>query len=221
MRKAYHEAARRWHPDRFAGKPKADAERAEARMRRLNEAWEVLGDAQRRKTYDIELRRRSGGAGTGGADASSTSTGTRLGADDDGVIRIDPRLLDPSFLAARRNMQVDAISNRTSAVLRMAPFLGLMALLAAIFVFTAYARNQSGQNDPTATTVPGPALGTGIDAGDCVRVLTGPSLLEQPCGPTADGRVIGARMPDGFCVAGTIREVVLANGAIACLGSAG
>jgi phosphatidylserine decarboxylase len=36
----------------------------------------------------------------------------------------------------------------------------------------------------------------------------------------ADGKVIGARLPDGVCPIGTIREVELTNGAIACLGPA-
>jgi hypothetical protein len=54
-----------------------------------------------------------------------------------------------------------------------------------------------------------------------VSVLTGPSLLKRPCGPTADGRVIGARLPDGVCALATVREVELSNGAIACLGAIG
>ncbi len=212
VRRAYHKAARRWHPDRFVGKPTAEAERAESTMRRLNEAWEILGDHQRRKSYDIELRR-----GTGATGRPARPMGRQI--DDDGIIRIDPRLLDPSYLASRRHAQVDEISNRSSAIVRLAPVVGVLGLLIAIFVFTAYARD--GGQVAVTTTVPGPSLGTGIEANDCVSVLGGPSLLERPCGPTADGRVIGARLPDGVCPLGTIREVVLANGAIACLAAVG
>ena len=76
-----------------------------------------------------------------------------------------------------------AISNRSSAILRVAPMLALLGLLLAIFVFTAYARN--GDATAATTTLPGPSLGAGIKANDCVTVLTGPSLLSRPCDATA------------------------------------
>ena len=184
--------------------------RAEAEIRRINQAWEVLGDEARRKTYDIELQRGVGGGGVDGEGSART-------VDDDGVIRVDPRLLDPAYLAARRHTQFDQISNRSSLVLRVAPVLAVIGLLGAIFVFTAYARDNP--EEASATTLPGPSLGTGIEANDCVTVLTGPALLSRPCDGGADGQVIGARLEDGECPVATIREVVLANGAIACLGA--
>ena len=204
IRRAYYRAARRWHPDGFIGVPDAESERAELQMRRVNEAWEVLGEAESRRDYD----RRIGGSGA----AVAGSGGIR---NDDGVIRIDPRLLDPEFVAARRHAQFDEISNRSSAVLRVAPILALLGLLAVIFVYTAYARG--GGESATTTTFPGPSLGTGIEAGTCVSVIGGPSLLARPCDANADGLVIGAREPDGVCPLGTVRDVELANGAIACL----
>ncbi|MEM7338561.1 MAG: DnaJ domain-containing protein [Actinomycetota bacterium] len=209
IRRAYHRAARRWHPDRFVDSPPSEARQAENRMRQVNEAWSVLGDSAKRKAYDLDLR--VGGDGRG---PQTTSL-----ADDDGVIRIDPRLLDPDFLAQRRHAHSDEISNRSALVLRAAPFVLIVGMLAAIFVFTAYARDGGGDIAPT-TTVAGPSLGSGIEANDCVSVLTGPSLLERPCGQGADGMVIGARLADGVCPIGTIREVFLTNGAIACLGPA-
>lgn len=208
IRRAYHRAARQWHPDRFVDKPPSEARLAENRMRQVNEAWSVLGDSAKRRAYDLDLR--VGGDGT-------TPRTTSL-ADDDGVIRIDPRLLDPAFLAERRHAQADEISNRSALILRAAPFVLIVGLLGAIFVFTAYARD--GADVAPTTTVAGPSLGTGIEANDCVSVLTGPSLLKRPCGQGADGMVIGARLAEGECPIGTIREVFLTNGAIACLGSA-
>jgi hypothetical protein len=44
VRRAYLEQARRHHPDRAGG--------SEERMRALNEAWETLGDPERRRRYD-------------------------------------------------------------------------------------------------------------------------------------------------------------------------
>src|SRR5215471_9269923 len=46
---AYRNLALRYHPDR---NPAAEAA---ARMRAINEAWEVLGDARRRRDYDALL----------------------------------------------------------------------------------------------------------------------------------------------------------------------
>lgn len=212
IRRAYYRAARRWHPDRLVGLPVSEADQAEGRIRAVNQAWEVLGDVERRSAYDRQLR--DGTAGT-----VREARPARAADVDDGVIRIDPRLLDPTFLAARRDAQLNEISNRSSAILRMAPLVALVGLLVAIFIFTAYARNNSGS--AATTTVPGPSLGNGIEANVCVSVLTGPSLLARPCDPTADGRVIGARLPDGVCPLGTIREVELTNGAIACLAAVG
>ncbi len=205
IRRAYIAAARRWHPDRNSGAAGAGSDKAERAMQRVNEAWTVLGDNQRRKAYDLEL--------SGGRPTSTTSTGVRTGAD--GVTRVDPRLLDPAFLTARRQNQLDELSTRNSFILRAAPLVAVVGLLGAIFVFTAYAR--SGSDVPPATTVPGPQLGAGIEANDCVDVITGPALLEVPCTATADGRVIGARLPDGFCPTGTDSEAELSNGAIVCL----
>ena len=207
IRRAYHQAARRWHPDRFVDAVPTEAARAETEMRQVNEAWEVLGTSESRKDYD----RRLGGDQ---ARATATTEGIRT---DDGITRIDPRLLDPDFVSARRHAQIDNISNRTSAILRVAPVLAVLGLLIAIFVFTAYARG--GGDSATTTTFPGPSLGTGIEAGTCVSVIGGPSLLARPCDANADGQVIGAREDDGDCVLGTIREVELTNGAVACLGA--
>lgn len=47
LKKAYHKAALRWHPDRNPGDPDA-----EARFKEAAEAFEVLGDPQRRAIYD-------------------------------------------------------------------------------------------------------------------------------------------------------------------------
>jgi curved DNA-binding protein CbpA len=48
IRRAYRDLARRHHPD-FGGDV--------GEMARINEAWHVLGHAERRETYDRQLRR--------------------------------------------------------------------------------------------------------------------------------------------------------------------
>lgn len=202
IRRAYHDAARRWHPDRFVDRPEAEAERADDSMRAVNEAWRVLGDDARRRRYDTER--------TGQVPDRSQYVRT-----EDGVTRIDPRLLDPEFLAARRQAQEEAIEDNHSAALRVVPMLALFVLLVGIFVFTAYANGRAGTG-PT-DTVPGPAIG--VEAGACVRILPGPQLLELPCDGLIDGRVVGAHEPGGVCPAVAIRTVELSNGITVCLGT--
>ncbi len=203
VRGAYVAAARKWHPDRFVGRSAEDAERAEHAMRRVNQAWETLGDSERRQSYDRELDGRS---------FDAPSSGIRV---DDGITRIDPRLLDPDFLAARRQAQVDEISNRSSVAIRVFPVVAVLTLLIGIFVFTAYASDQVRGTPPT--TMIGPSLGSGIEANDCVDVISGPALLEVPCTATADGQVIGAHLGDGVCPTATRTEIELTNGVFVCL----
>lgn len=60
VHRAYRDAALRLHPDRNGNRPAADE-----RMRAVNEAWEVLRDADRRAEYDQRYWEvyDSGGAG--------------------------------------------------------------------------------------------------------------------------------------------------------------
>lgn len=72
LRRAYHRRARALHPDRHAGEPEDRRQVAERAMRELNAAWEVLGDAERRRRYDAERAagrrpRAAAARATGGA----------------------------------------------------------------------------------------------------------------------------------------------------------
>lgn len=208
VRKAYHDQARRWHPDRFAGKPTLEAKKAEDRMRKVNEAWSVLGDPNHRKTYDLELA---------GLRSEASTVGEAMQTEG-GVPRIDPRLLDPEFLAARRRMVEEDTEARHSGVLRTITVLGFFGLLAGIFIFTAYANGSSG-TAPT-TTFPAPDLGIGIEAGSCVRIMSGGTLQERACDGPNDGRILGVREDEASaaCPAGTTSQRRLPSELILCLG---
>ena len=65
LRAAYLKLARQNHPDKFSG---AERDAAETRMRQINEAWNVLGVAHKRREYD---------AANGVRKATSTSNGSR------------------------------------------------------------------------------------------------------------------------------------------------
>ncbi len=205
VRRAYLQEARQWHPDRFAGKGALEAKQAEDRMRKLNEAWAVLGDSASRRRYDRELASLADGATTVGQAVRT----------DGGVPRIDPRLLDPEFLAARRRMMEGDTDSRNAGILRVITVVGFFGLLIGIFVFTAYARGSSGT--APVTTFPAPDLGIGIDAGSCVRQMSDGSLQQRSFDELNDGRVIGAREADGSCPALTQRELLLPNELVVCL----
>ncbi len=62
VKKAYRKLARQYHPDRNPGDAKA-----EARFKEISGAYDVLGDAEKRKTYDRGGMFGGGGAPGGGA----------------------------------------------------------------------------------------------------------------------------------------------------------
>jgi curved DNA-binding protein CbpA len=65
IRAAYHRLAKKWHPDRYAGGEKAEAEE---RFRQLAEAFAVLKDPVKRQSYQTA---RPQAPAAGGAPASS------------------------------------------------------------------------------------------------------------------------------------------------------
>lgn len=63
VRKAWKVLIQVWHPDRFTGEMRAEAE---AQTARINEAWHVLRDSSRRSAYDRRIA-SSAEPGSGGA----------------------------------------------------------------------------------------------------------------------------------------------------------
>ena len=68
IKKAYRRLALRWHPDKHWGD--GDKEEATSRFTRINEAFETLGDEERRREYDADLllsrQKNARGRGDGG-----------------------------------------------------------------------------------------------------------------------------------------------------------
>ena len=85
IRAAYVSLARRHHPDRYGVAGEGERLAAERRMRALNEAWNVLGDESRRRSYDRAL-----GLALPGADEAPTAFRPFDDDDDDDD---DPRQL--------------------------------------------------------------------------------------------------------------------------------
>ncbi|KAH9479515.1 Chaperone protein DnaJ [Psilocybe cubensis] len=60
IRKAYHKRALQTHPDKLdPNASESDKQHAEEEFRKVYEAFEVLGDAIKRKAYDIRMKARA------------------------------------------------------------------------------------------------------------------------------------------------------------------
>lgn len=88
IRAAYLALARQHHPDRLNASGGAGQAASAQRMARINAAWTVLSDRDRRAAYDAGRGAARTGANVRDADA------TFRPVDDDGDDPVDPRLLD-------------------------------------------------------------------------------------------------------------------------------
>lgn len=160
-------------------------------MRRVNEAWRVLGNARRRRAYDGSL------APQGSTNLYADTTLGRDRYDDD---------------------MVDVAPSGPFAALRAVPWVLLFGVLALIFVFTAYAATGGDDNDPSVvrSTVAGESAPGGTpELGDCVNVVGG-TAVKAPCGQPNNGQVVV--VPEGGepCPSDTAR-VELADRRVLCL----
>jgi len=53
IKKSYRKLAQQWHPDKWNTKSLAEREEANKKMQELNKAYEILGDEDKRKRYDL------------------------------------------------------------------------------------------------------------------------------------------------------------------------
>lgn len=53
IKKVYRKLAAKWHPDKWANKSPQERQEATKKMQEINEAYDVLGDEQKKKTYDL------------------------------------------------------------------------------------------------------------------------------------------------------------------------
>jgi curved DNA-binding protein CbpA len=174
IRAAYHDRARAVHPD--VGGADGPAGGPED-IRSVNEAWRVLAHADTRAEYDLGLRRDAPVLDPGDGEDEWVDWDDE---DPDRAADSAPMFTTDSFVLA--------------AVLRGWPIL-LLALVAAIFVFSAYA---SGDKTPSPSPG-GPADETDWEPGDCLSRLPEPS--EVPCGQPHDAVVAAVLVGEGSCAA--------------------
>ncbi len=160
IRRAYRQRAREVHPDRSStsGPGQDDVDGTGRAMQELNEAWRVLRDPARRAVYDqslvapVTLPRRSGPAPSLDDDL------------DDDARPYRHRLAEPGDLGM--------------SIVRGLPWLAVIVVLGAIFVFTAFAGGD-GDDTPSGSDL----------VGSCVVLERGGGVVKVPCDGPSDGRV--------------------------------
>lgn len=182
LRRAYRDLARALHPDRTIGEPTDDARRAAGRMRDVNEAWRVLREPTRRAAYDRSLAAVAGRAATGGP--SGPAAGGTAGHPNHAAADLDFDF-DLSTLAPRAQPGDLGLS-----VVRALPWLAVGIVLAAIFVFTAFAGSHRTSDDP------------GDLVGRCMSTGASSAVVPVPCDAPNDGEVVlvvdrASLCPDG------------------------
>jgi curved DNA-binding protein len=79
IKRAFRKQAKEVHPDHNQGK------RAEERFKELNEAYETLGDAARRKDYDAQLNGAANSSANGASTRTTPGAGSARGTESSGA----------------------------------------------------------------------------------------------------------------------------------------
>jgi hypothetical protein len=192
---AYRNLARRLHPDRHRLRSPAEAALAERRMRDVNEAWRVLGDADRRGRYDADHRSGRSFSGRAARHAGPGVPRSPEVAPED-LVDVAPEM---------GPVQAHVIAGL--------PWVVLLVVFGLIFVVTAYA---SADRDPD------PPVVTGEEGrmGSCLRVAPGPATVSMPCDGAGARRLVARVEPDGECPEGSEPRRLVDDGRIDCLAPA-
>jgi curved DNA-binding protein CbpA len=182
IRKAYYDKARQLHPDGYVDARPDELDDARRAMQDVNEAWRVLREASSRAAYDRGLR---------GATTQPRARPAPPVPNDDWMDRpYRGRMAEPGDI--------------TLALVRAAPWVVGLVLLAAIIIFTAYARHEPAKTDLI---------------GKCI-VTEGGVAKQAPCDEPNEGRVVNIVTEQNLCTDGTTARVV-AGGDWYCLRPAG
>lgn len=169
VRRAYLDRAREAHPDRHVDASGTQRSEAERRMQEVNEAWRVLGNPRRRRHYDLER-------------APETLFVSR----GDGTM--------PNDVLPSRD-EIDG----TARLIRGLPWMILIVVLFAIFVFTAYAATGGGTEPRTCVTADGTAVSDAPCGSPGARRVISTVTTSQPC-PAGTERLQPARGPTVYCL---------------------
>jgi DnaJ domain len=191
VRRAYIERAREAHPDRHIDASSAVRADNERRMQQVNEAWRVLGNPRRRRRYDLERapQRTHDGRFISRADGTMATDGDR-----------DAGRFEPFENVG----EVDG----TTRLIRGLPWMLLVVVLFAIFVFTAYAATGGGKSHPVPSN----------NLGRCVAVdASAGTVTPAPCGTPGARLVIAEVDSNQACPPGSERRDPLTGTTVYCL----
>jgi plasmid stabilization system protein ParE len=185
VKRAYLDRALRFHPDRQGDESADTRQRAEFRMREINDAWAVLRNPATRARYDDELAAAAPERPSAGP-SSGRSSADRPGVSSSGVTATDVRLgavlREPEVADLQRDDGRVAVRRRSSSWRMWAPIIIGGVVLLTVVVFTAYA--QSDEPPLRVQTVEEFAVGT------CVVVGFGPSQANPNAGEQARELVV-------------------------------
>ena len=182
LRHAYRRRARELHPDLRPG----EDDRASEAMTRLNSAWRILSDPATRRRYDVEL-----------ALAGVEGRAARLATER-------PWERPDGFGHGSGAGSADDVDEPPRRAMRPRVWMIVVAVMAVIFVFTAYA----------AARPSSPAKGGQV--GQCLTSV--PSVeVYVPCSQPNVGRLVREVPPDQACPPGTFRHLLVSRNQVACL----
>ena len=181
LRQAYRRRARQLHPDLRPGDEGAAAEA----MSRLNSAWRVLSNPDERRRYDLEL-----------ALAAAKERAARMVAE--GRVNGSP---------PRPPIALDDDGPGPGTRFRPRLWMLTVAVLAVIFVFTAYAAGR-----PVSKPKTGPP-------GQCLSAVIVDTYV--PCTQPNVGRLVAEVSVDEPCPPGSFRHLLKARNQVACLTRSG
>jgi hypothetical protein len=189
VRAAYRARAQALHPDRRRRTdPAADAE-----MAAVNDAWSTLRDPARRSAYD-----RSLGVAPHQAAAATGQAPRRPAHDPPPVLDAPPGCLSP--LAS------------------VGPWMLVLAVLAAIFVFTAYAASDREADDPTATSGEADVSMTRVRdlRGSCIGLANGATIVVDCFTVPHEGLIVAQASVGSSCPEGTVEWLIRQQDVLAC-----
>ncbi|MCC6434449.1 MAG: J domain-containing protein [Acidimicrobiales bacterium] len=197
IRRAYRTLARELHPDHHHQSAPDRAQAAARRMREVNAAWSVLSNASAKELYDLELNLAAAKSRPNPVPRPTGAAGSATGSGGVGATRVAPRYATADDEPLRYRSAGDGHS-----VVRGLLWLVVLGVLAAIFVFTAYAAG--GGDDSEVDIGPSRTPTTAaprVAKGDCVRELAGAMDLVSCAGEhdalVADVVAIGRPCPFG------------------------
>lgn len=166
VRRAYLRRARALHPDRQSGVAESEAARSARAMQEVNEAWRVLRDPASRSAYDRRF-----------VIAVPPIPTVRRDVDLDDEPFPSGASADPGDLAVR--------------VVRGLPWAVVVVVLAAIFVFTAFAGGNSSDQPSSSEWI-----------GRCVGNVAGVGTAAVSCDEPNAGRVDLVVISQSLCPKG-------------------